>query len=128
MIGGRAQLFVNSLPCLLGVRPHVGRVALQGIGLNEARGPGAPDVVERARGQPQQKFSLLLVEDPDEIEVVGKVRDECGRLDLPARGLEHGPGAGEVSFGEVGHGLALGHVKVGGREGETTVENLPRPG
>jgi hypothetical protein len=65
-IGRCAKLLLESLPYLLGVGAHVCGIALQGISLNEAEGPGAQVVVERARGQPQQKLSLLLVEDPDE--------------------------------------------------------------
>ena len=128
IIGRCAKLLLEGLPRLLGVGAHVCGIALQGIGLNEAEGPGAPVVVERARGQPQQKLSLLLVEDPDEILVVRQVGHERGGLDLLRRGLEHGPGTGEVSLAEVGHGLVLDQSEVGGREGETTVEGFPRLG
>ena len=84
-LGRRAKLLLEGLPRLLGVGVHVCRIALQGAGLSEAEAPGASVVVERARRQPQQKLSLLVVEDPDEIPVVRHVGHERGRLDFLAR-------------------------------------------
>ncbi len=85
-------------------------------------------VVERARCQAQQKLSLLLIEHPGEIPVGRHVRHERGGLDFPGRGLERGPSTGEVSLAEERHGLALDQYEVGGREGEATVDSLPRLG
>ena len=121
-----AKLLLEGLPRFLGVGVHVCSIPLQGAGLNEAEAPGSSVVIERARRQPQQKPSLLVVEDPDEILVGRHMGHEDCRLDR--RGPEIGPRSGKIALVQKQHGLSLDEREIGGRERETPVEGFPRLG
>ena len=96
LVRRRAKLLLEGLPRLLGVGVHVCSITLQGAGLNEAEAPVSSVVIERPRRQPQQKLSLLVVEDPDEILVGRHMGHENGRLDR--RCPESGPRSGKVGL------------------------------
>ena len=106
--------------------PRVAHVAVPAIGLGEADRPAGPIVVESSRCQADEELPLGIVEDPTDIEVDRHHGDERGRLDFPGSGRDHGSGCGEVSLAEVGHGLRLDRVEVGGRESQSAIEDSSR--
>ena len=98
ILGSRAKLLLEGLSRLLGVGPHVRRIALQGVGLGKAEAPVASVVVERARREAQKQLALRLVENPDEVPLVRHAGHERGGLDLLRRGLDDGPCSGQISL------------------------------